>query len=332
MSARRVRAATGAERRAARRKARRATEKSPPWFWLGTGGLALLAVAIFVGVRLASSGGGSEPGEAASNVAPGAGAELSQVRTADFHSMAISPADPDVVLYGHHGGILQSTNGGRDWLTTNLSGATDDAMGMAFAGPGGDTVFAAGHGVFFKSIDGGRTWERMRPDLPSTDIHGLAAAPDDANRVYAYVVGFGLYRSADAGTTWAPAAADLPGDVHGLSAGPGGVVYASGMESGILRSDDGGMTFTSTGAAGAMTVAASGSDPDVVYTGGMDVLLQSTDGGASWRQHAVPGGGQVLIAAVNPTDPRDVTIVAVRDDRAGHAFRSKDGGATWGSG
>lgn len=334
MSARRLRGATGAERRAARRNARRGAAKSPPWFWLAAGALAVLALAIFIGIRVASSGQGSEPGEVASNVSPGSGAALSQIRTADFHSMAVSPANPDVLLYGHHGGVLLSEDGGRTWLTTNLGGSTDDAMGMAFAGPSGDTVLAAGHDTFFKSTDGGRSWDRITPNLPSTDVHGLAAAPDDPNRVYAYVVGFGLFRSTDGGDGWAAAATDLPGDIHGLSAGPGEVVYASSMQSGILRSDDGGMTFRPTAAVAgaAMTVAASASDPDVVYAGGEDVLLQSTDGGASWKQRSIPGGGQVLIAAVSPSDPMNVTIVAIQGDRAGHVFRSKDSGATWGSG
>lgn len=335
MSARRYRSATNAERRAARRQANRPAQRSRPWLWLGAAGIAILAVAIVVGIRLASSSGGSEPGEPASNAAPGSGAggELSQIRTNDFHSMALSPVDPNLVLYGHHGGVLQSTDGGRTWLTTNLSGETDDAMGMAFAGPGGNTVLAAGHDTFFKSTDGGRTWERMTPDLPATDVHGLTAAPDDPNRVYAYVVRFGLYRSDDGGTTWTPGATNLPGDVMGLSAGPGGRVYAASMQSGILRSDDGGMKFAATngGAPGSMAVAASASDPDVVYAGGEDMLYQSTDGGASWQERAVPGGGQVLIVAVSPADPVDVTVVAVQSDRAGHVFRSKDGGATWAS-
>jgi photosystem II stability/assembly factor-like uncharacterized protein len=248
--------------------------------------------------------------------------------------MAISPTDPNLVLYGHHGGVLQSTDGGRTWLTTNLSGETDDAMGMAFAGPGGNTVLAAGHDTFFKSADGGRTWDRMTPDLPATDVHGLAAAPDDPNRIYAYVVRFGLYRSDDGGTTWTPGAGNLPGDVMGLSAGPGGRVYAASMQSGILRSDDAGMKFSATDgdAPGSMAVAVSASDPDMVYAGGVDALYQSADGGASWEQRAVPGGGQVLIVAVSPSAATDVTVVSIQDDRAGHVFRSRDGGATWGPG
>jgi len=336
MSAGRFRTPTNAQRRAARRKSQRAANKSRPWFWLAAGGVAVLTVAILAGIRLASSGSGSEPGDLASNVAPGSGTdgELAQIRTADFHSMAVSPVDSNLILYGHHGGVLRSTDGGRTWTTTNLTGEMDDAMGMEFAGPDGNTVFAAGHDVFFRSDDAGLNWERIKPNLLGTDVHGLAVAPDNPNRLYANVVRFGLFRSDDGGKTWARAGATLPGDIMTLSAGPGGQLYASGMQGTILRSDDGGTTFKPTGrpaASLAMTVMASGT-LDVVYAGAQGAILFSEDGGATWKERPVPGGGQVMLGAVNPANPLDVVVVSLQADGAGHVFRSRDAGATWGPG
>jgi photosystem II stability/assembly factor-like uncharacterized protein len=245
--------------------------------------------------------------------------------------MAISPVAPDLVLFGHHGGILRSTDGGRTWQTTNLAGETDDAMAMGFAGADGNVVFAAGHDTFFRSDDAGLTWKRIRPGLPGTDVHGLATAPDDPKLLYAYVAGAGLFRSEDGGEKWTQAPGKLPGDVMTLSAGPRGRVYAMSMSQGVLRSDDGAKTFTAAGGkADAMAVTTSATDPNVLYAGTLDALLSSTDGGESWQRRAVPGGGEVMVAAVNPANPLDVTVVAVQADRAGHVFRSVDGGATWG--
>jgi hypothetical protein len=43
--------------------------------------------------------------------------------TADVHSLAFDPADPDHLYFGHHNGLLESRDGGRSWLLTALSDA-----------------------------------------------------------------------------------------------------------------------------------------------------------------------------------------------------------------
>ena len=334
MSTPRARPATNSERRAARRKAKHASKGFAWWARLAAGALALLAVAV-VGIQMAGSGGGSQPGEPASNVASGSGAELSQLKTNDFHSMAVSPTDANLILYGHHGGVLRSTDGGRTWVTTTLTGETDDAMGIGISRAEPNVVHAAGHDTFFKSTDGGQTWKSIDSDLPGTDIHGMAVAPDQAGRLYANVVRFGLYRSDDGGETWAKAnRGSFPGDVIQVSASAAGVVYVASVQGGVLRSDDDGETFKGTGqlSGGALAVASSATDPNVVYAGTESGLFASTDGGMTWLARDVPGDGQILVAAVNPGDPLDITVVAVQQDGAGHVFRSEDGGTTWGGG
>lgn len=304
--------------------------------WGSVTAVGVAVIVIIALVRLVGgSGGSTEAGQPADSTAPGSGTsgELSQIKTNDFHSMAVSPADPNVILYGHHGGVLRSTDGGRTWTKTNLTGETDDAMGMGISGAEPNVAYAAGHDTFFTSTDGGATWESLDPDLPARDIHGMAVAPDTAGRLYVNLVRYGFYRSEDGGETWIKANnGSFPGDVIQVSASTGGVVYVASVQGGVLRSDDAGATFTGTGrlTGSVLAVAASATDPDTVYAGTDGGLFASTDGGKSWSARAVPGGGEVMVAAVNPANPLEVTVVVVQADRVGHVFHSADAGVTWG--
>lgn len=332
-SADRRRAALGGRSRTQGRRRSNGAQASGLKWGLLAGAAALIAVGVVIVVML-ESGGGTEsaPGSAPPADASATG-ELSRLNTPDFHSMAISPADANMVLFGHHGGILLSTDGGRSWQQTNLTSDTDDAMGMGIPVADPSIGYAAGHDTFFKSIDGGRTWKSIEPDLPGLDIHGMAVAPDDANRLYANVVRYGFFRSDDGGETWtATGGASYPQGVIQVAAAPGGRVYVASVSSGVLRSDDDGANFKPTGQLEGQTlaVAASGTDSDIVYAGTDTGLFASIDGGATWTRREIPGGGQVMAAAVNPGDPADVVVVAVQSDRAGHVFRSRDGGDTWG--
>ena len=246
--------------------------------------------------------------------------------------MAISPADPQLVLYGHHGGVLRSTDGGRTWAKTNLTANTDDAMGMGISTTDPNLAFAAGHGTFFRSTDAGKTWTSLKPPLPGTDIHGMAVSPDPAPVLYAHVVGQGLFRSEDAGQTWKKTNDQvLPGDIMQVAASTGGRVYLASMSGGLLRSDDGGASFKATAKlpGGLLSVATQGVDPNIVYAGTDSSLLVSRDGGATWIDRPLPKAGQVLVTAADPRDANDVMVVAVGSDRVGQVYRSRDGGASW---
>jgi photosystem II stability/assembly factor-like uncharacterized protein len=296
-----------------------------PVGWIAAGAGLAIALAATAFIVASQRGDGSGAGD------PGSSTELSVLRTPDFHSMAVSPQDPDLVLYGHHGGVLRSVDGGRSWNETNLSGETDDAMGMGFASVDGTAVFAAGHDTFFRSEDAGVTWEALAPALPGTDLHGLATAPDEPSTVYVHVVRFGIFRSTDSGVNWEQAnQTSLPGDVISLSAGPGGRLYAASPGTGVLRSDDGGRNFQPTGNLSVpLTVSTSAIVADVVYAGTEEGLFFSGDGGKSWQARTAPSDGAVMVSAVSPDDPMDITVVVVGDDGAGRVHRSADGGATW---
>lgn len=174
--------------------------------------IVLAAVVALGGVLVAAvllGGGGRQ-----------AGGAIAVLRTADFHALAFSPDDPEGAFFGHHNGMMRSTDGGRTWSAL-VAQPNFDAMGLAVNRGNSRQIFLAGHDVFQISVDGGASWQPVAHDLPGTDIHGFAMSANDPNRLYAFVVRHGLFSSADGGRRWTEASSALPGDVMALAAAGG---------------------------------------------------------------------------------------------------------------
>src|SRR5690349_19324425 len=65
---------------------------------------------------------------------------ISRLSTADFHSLAFSPTEPDTVFFGHHNGLMVSRNGGKDWQP--MTGFNADAMALAIPSSAPHTIYA----------------------------------------------------------------------------------------------------------------------------------------------------------------------------------------------
>ena len=250
---------------------------------------------------------------------PAVGTTLAAYRPADMHALQVSPVDERTVVFGHHRGMLVSHDGGALWMPA--SGANGDAMGVALP-PGSRTQFAAGHDVFMRSDDGGATWSSVRPALPGTDIHGFAASAVTPNTFYAYIVGSGLFKSADSGTTWQKAGDASSGTMSMTVAKTGGtdVLYANTMD-GVQRSRDGGRTWESVREVGGAMLNAVG---ETVYAAAGTAVLVSSDGGLTWERKAFTRGGASMVAAA-PSDPKTVYVLTERFE----VWRSANSGASW---
>lgn len=237
--------------------------------------------------------------------------------SADVHSLAFVGGDPQHLLFGHHGGLEETKDGGRTWSQLPVR---DDAMSMS---PASDaSIVIAGHEVFVASRDGGQTWAPIKSDLPSLDIHGFTRDPADPDRMWAYLATGGLWESTDFGAHFERVRDDNV--LFPTAARDGATTRLFGVDAkGLSASDDGGRTWTALASPPTfpMTAFAASADGRVLYAGASDGLFRSADGGRSWAKTGYTGSA----FAVATADGQDVALVS----RETEFFRSSDGGATW---
>jgi photosystem II stability/assembly factor-like uncharacterized protein len=291
---------------ATRKSDKQGTKGRQTWLWLTIGLVLLTALAAWsLGSRNASGG------------------TLGQV-SGDLHALHFAPGDR--ILYGQHGGLQISTDGGETW--TPPSG-TGDAMAIASSPDAPEVIYQAGHDLFLKSTDGGETWtEPGFGNLPGTDIHGFAVAPETGT-LYANIAGQGLYRSSTGDNTWEFVTSATAGAMA-LAAGPGTppVLYASTMDQGIIRSDDGGQggqNWQRTATVPGMSMSGLYVHPESgnVYATGQEGVYKSTDKGESWAALG-PDEPMALVAAETEDEAQLIAVA-----QQGQVYHSSDGGQTW---
>ncbi len=220
-----------------------------------------------------------------------------------INAIAISPADPRIVLLGGStGGVWRSEDGGETFQPVS-DDQVDLAVGyLAFAPSQPNIVYAGmgdAHGGYngsgvLRSTDAGKTWTRVNnATLPAPGrIFRLEVDPNDPNRVYvaqfAYQSGNdlfagGVFVSTDGGVNWTRTLFGLPRDLvihptnpRTLYVGLNRVDRPANQAAGLYRSTDGGDTweriYTSPYATTQdIRVAVTPADPNriYVYLGGL---------------------------------------------------------------
>jgi len=208
-------------------------------------------------------------------------------------------------------------------------------------------VFGQEGGLLYLSNNEGRTWGQPRNGMGRCQrISALAVSPDYAHdhRLFAGVVGLGLFKSTDGGQLWQPASAGLssmgilqillsPGFSHDQTA----FVLAEPSDHGLYRSRDGGRTWQLLEAQLKSVAMSPEFDVDRTLIGvvsgysrpeKVDELRISRDGGEHWeRLGDAPGGASVQWLSLAPFFAKWHVLFACSDD--GSLYRSSDGGLTW---
>jgi photosystem II stability/assembly factor-like uncharacterized protein len=220
-------------------------------------------------------------------------------------ALVVDPFD-HLTLYRLGENLARSRDGGRSWTT--LVPFPSDLFLDLVADPAALGVLYAlsGVSVVSKSVDGGKTWAAAGHGLEGLLTLGPLVLDPARPRTLYLSTPRGLYRSTDAGASWAPT---------GLAGSPGKPLIVNAL---------------------ALAAAGSPGNPSVVYAAAElyypnpSCFYRSADAGVSWAAIARPpsgsqtgrGCGQL---AVDPRDAQRIYVV----ETDGKLYRSRDGGGSW---
>ncbi len=225
--------------------------------------------------------------------------------------------------------------------------------------PGNPLIYYAGaaSGGIWKTTDGGTFWEPIFDKQPVHSIGALAVAPSDPNVIWAGTgeanirshisIGAGVFKSTDAGKTWARAGLENTGRISRLAVDPRNpdVVFAAAMghsygpqqERGIYRTRDGGATWQQVlfvdQHTGASDVVMDPNNPRILFAGMWQLVIQtwgrhsggpgsgiymSRDGGDTWKRLEGSGlpkmpHGKVALAIARSNSQRVYALIETGD-------------------
>lgn len=240
------------------------------------------------------------------------------------------PQNPQT-LYSSAGlGLLKSIDGGQNWAPTGL---VDERINRLAINPQAPQTLYAGTGAgVFKSLNGGQTWTAA--GLPEAWVSHLAIDPQAPQTLYAGTSA-GVFKSLNSGQDWTETGfAGLEVRSLSLSAPDPQTMYAvvyfpADDEDRLFKSADGGQTWTGLTVIDTRqplaAVVADPQLPEALYAlSPAGLLLQSEDGGETWRSVGV----REHPAAALAVNPKDSSRLLMLSQSAG-VFLSRDRGAGW---
>jgi len=241
-------------------------------------------------------------------------------------ALAISPVDPNHLLYATDTRLLRSRNGGRDWTAEATEKLIGPTLSVAFHQNGRGAVASSSAGIFWTAD--GTTWDVSAAPTGAAPARAILAG---AAAGHFYLAGpRGVFSSRDAGRTFARLGDGLPETTpSALAVIPGTPDFVSAVLDGMLWiSADGGATWrqSRTGLPDGTVDALDGHSGDTLWAFARDQVFASADAGISWRAVGKPLTEQGTLAR-GLSVSGDGRVIVLTTHRG--VMRSTDGGETW---
>ena len=245
-------------------------------------------------------------------------------------SVAISPTDPNHLLYSTDSRLLRSGNGGRDWKPEGEGVVGAPALVAAFDRDGTGAIASSAGGIYWTAD--GKRWQDSNAPTGAAPARAIAAGATPGRF---YLAGSrSLFVSDDSGHRWTRAGDALPeGAITTLLvlAAPQERVFAiAAGEPWVTR--DGAGTWRPAGVGlprGRVETLAADAPPGTrLWAAGGAQVYSSDDDGATWRAvgRPLPEPDTSVRGIAAASDGQVIVLTTHRG-----MVRSRDGGKTWGA-
>jgi ELWxxDGT repeat protein/autotransporter-associated beta strand protein len=265
-------------------------------------------------------------------------------------SLAVNPSNASVVYAGGNTKILQSQDGGQNWMDITVGAGGTNGTGIIHEAEAFDAsgrmLDANGNGIFRldNATAGAISWSDLNGNLNIAQFLSIAVDPTTTDKIFATGQDNGIAQYSGT-TSWSKPDTGTDGGLVRISLQNSNRVYRqlpnTDTTAGnvLRRSDDGGVTWTSD-AGGIYSI-----DPQQIYAPiaidpnngnhllyGTSRVYESFDGGGTWNPISTPFlngwtlgvAGTITNLAFAPSDPN--TIYA---SGGGNIFVTTNDGASW---
>jgi photosystem II stability/assembly factor-like uncharacterized protein len=232
--------------------------------------------------------------------------EISPPGSAEIHeveSIAIDPYDPGIIYAGTWHLPWKTMDGGKSWMSMSQGLIVDSDIFSMYVDPEQPRLMylSACSGIY-RSDDFGDDFRKVEGiPMAARRTRAIVMDPANSDTVYAGTTE-GLYKTTDGGKTWQRTTPGdvIVNDVYVDPRNPQHVLLATDR-SGVLASDDGGMTFEASNMGYSQRQVAAlltdTKDPGTIYAGVINDkrfggVFLTTDYGRSWRQVSEGLGGR----------------------------------------